>query len=169
MEDVTVTVDPVSPEESRAPSAKRRAVPLWAALGATLAGVLLAFGIGYALNAEDAGAASERDELSETLTQIRGKHAAAEASLALSRAAVDECREALEEASRLATTAAAFTGDWQKLQALFIEWSATAPGSPEEADLDLQLTELSLQMDNKVCALEASADRVSSDGSCQET
>ena len=39
--------------------------------------------------------------------------------------------------------------------------------SPEEAEIDLQVTERSLQMDSTVGALAASADRVTSDASCR--
>ena len=126
---------PLATVQQPTPPTKTRTVPLWAALGATAAGVLVAFGVGYAINAADAGAASERDELSLKVDRVSKERDGAEASLAVARAAVDECRAAVDEASVLADQADDFTGDWETMLDLFLQWEAAPIGSPEEAEM----------------------------------
>jgi hypothetical protein len=145
-----------------------RTVRLWTALAATAAGVLVAFGVGYAINADDAGAASERDDLSEDVDRVTKERDQAEASRAVAAAAVDECRDALEEATVVADQADDFSGDWETMLDLTIQYAAAPVGSPEAAEIERQLTELSLQMDGKLGALAASADRVAADTTCRE-
>jgi len=168
MDEPEVVIDPIPPgEPSSPPTTRRRTVSLWTLLGATLAAVLVAFGIGYAVNADDAGAASERDELVEKLDRTVAERDRADASLALAEGAVDDCREAVQEAAALAEDAEDLVGGWRALQELWLRYLAAPVGSPEEAEIDLQVTERSLQMDSTVGALAASADRVTSDASCR--
>ena len=82
---------------------------------------------------------------------------------------VDECRDAVEEASVLAEQADDFTGDWQTLEGLLVQYAVTPVGSPEEAELEGKLAELSMKMEGKVGALAASADRVAADTTCRAT
>ena len=132
MDDTAIPTDQAPPpEQSPAPSNKTRTVPLWTALAATVAGVLVAFGVGYAINAEDAGAASERDDLSEEVDRVSNARDTAEASLAVAEAVVDECRAAVDEASVLADQADDFTGDWQTMDDLTVQYAVAPVGSPE--------------------------------------
>jgi hypothetical protein len=170
MDDTEIQTEQAPPlEQSPAPSTKTRTVPLWAALAAMVAGVLTAFGVGYAINAEDAGAASERDDLSEEVDRISDARDDAEASVAVAEGVVEECRDAVEEATLVAEEADDFTGDWQTLQDLFVQFATTPVGSPEEAEVDRKTTALLMKMDRKIGALAASADRVAADATCRAT
>src|SRR5688572_23287095 len=121
MEQLTASVEPTPPaEEPSAPPTKSRVVPLWAALGLTLAGALIAFGI----NAADAGAASERDQLTARVTVVTGERDKAQSSLTVAEDALDECHDAVDEASTLADAAAAFGNDWQQMYDLSLEYYA---------------------------------------------
>ncbi|MET0903605.1 MAG: hypothetical protein ABWZ52_10230 [Acidimicrobiales bacterium] len=153
--DVAMTSAPASPTKSG------RATPRWAALGGALAGVLVAFGAGYAINAGDADAV--RDDLNGQIDSLDGDLESAEENRAATEAALDQCRDAVEGASALAEAADTVAGDFQELERLVVQYVAAPVGSPEEAELETAMAELETQLFGKVGALSASADRVTAD------
>jgi len=172
MDDPEALSEPAQPQAAppvAEPPPRARRMPIWAALVASLAGVLVAFAAGYAINADDAGAASERDDLSEELDRASAAGKKARAALAVAQDAIDECQAAVEEAATLADDATDFVGDWQAMKGLGFDYAATPVGSPEESQIDEQIAQLTLQMDTKVGALTASAGRVGSNRACLET
>jgi hypothetical protein len=159
---------------SRPSSRAARSVPLWGAVVGALAGVLLAFGGGVAVNAGDAD--DVRDELNADISslheesdRLNEKAAGSQASLDTAMAGLAQCQGAVEGATAMAAAADDLAGDWDEQGRLLADWYAAATGSPEEAQAVAALGEIDAQMSTKFGALSATADRVTADSdACAE-
>ena len=143
------------------PPARTRRMPVWALVVGGLAAIVTTFAAGYAINAGDAD--EVRDDLNAEIGDLEKQLDVVEGTRTATAAALDQCREGVEGASALATTADDLAGDWQTMQGLAAEWAAAPVGSAAEAAIDAKLLELEARMSPKFGALSASADRVSTD------
>lgn len=153
--DATMTASP-------APETRGRRVSLWAAGLGALAGMLLAFGVGFAINAGDAD--DVRDELNADIDSLNEEMASSQASLQVAEASLAECQRAVEGATELAAAAEDLAGDWEQQGQLIDDWFRAPVGSSEEAEADAALVELESRMTTKFGGLSAVADQVTSDG-----
>jgi hypothetical protein len=146
---------------SSAPATGGRRVPLWAALVGAVAGVLLAFGVGFAINAGDAD--DVRDELNAEIDSLNEELASSQTSLQVAEGSLAECQDAVEGAAGMAEAAEDLASDWEQQGQLIDDWFAAPVGSSEEAQAEAALVELEGQMTTKFGGLSAMADRVTSD------
>ena len=154
----------MAPPPTPAAPPERRGVPLWAALVGALVAALVGFGAGFAIYAGDADAVRDDLEAAEaSLSESEASLSEAEASLSEAEAALAQCQDAVEGGTALATASDELATAWNEYLGLLTDFNATPLGSPEEAELSNALIEAEGQVNSKVGAATATADRVIAD------